>query len=135
MIKYVNSVKGINIDNLSGFFVDWPNPPSTRKHLELLKSSAYVWLALDDETNDVVGFITAITDNILSAYIPLLEVLPKYQGKGIGKQLVEMMLRTLSDYYMVDLCCDESLTKFYKKFSMNQSQGMIIRNYTKQNGR
>jgi hypothetical protein len=28
----------------------------------------------------VIGFITAVTDKVLSAYIPLLEVLPAYRG-------------------------------------------------------
>lgn len=135
MIKYINSLENINTENLKGFFVNWPNPPSTDKHLELLKSSAYVWLALDDKTNNIVGFITAISDNVLSAYIPLLEVLPDYQEKGIGKELVKRMLETLRDFYMIDLLCDEDLVKFYEKFDMIKSQGMIIRNYTKQSGR
>ena len=36
-------------------------------------------LALDKDT--VVGFATATSDAVLSAYIPLLEVLPEYQVK------------------------------------------------------
>lgn len=135
MTKYINSLENIGTENVKGFFVNWPNPPSTDKHLELLKNSAYYWLALDDKTNKVVGFITAISDNVLSAYIPLLEVLPEYQGKGIGKQLVKLMLETLKDFYMIDLSCDEGLTKFYGKFNMFKSQGMIMRNYDKQDGR
>lgn len=134
MIKYVNSLENIDDTNLKGFFVGWPNPPSSKKHMELLKNSDFFWLAIDDTSNNVVGFITAISDNVLSAYIPLLEVIPDYQGNGIGSQLVTRMLNSLSHLYMVDLVCDEPLTNFYKQFDMFKSQGMIIRNFHSQNG-
>ncbi|MEW8957210.1 GNAT family N-acetyltransferase [Clostridium sp.] len=134
MIKYINSLENISETNLEGFFVDWPNPPSPEKHLQLLNKSDYFWLAIDETTNDVVGFITAISDKTLSAYIPLLEVLPPYKGKGIGSHLVKLMLETLKDFYMIDLMCDNNIVDFYKKFSMIKSQGMIMRNYNKQSG-
>ena len=134
MIKYINSLENISETNLKGFFVNWPNPPSPEKHLQLLNNSDYFWLAIDETTNDVVGFITAISDKTLSAYIPLLEVLPLYKGKGIGSHLVKLMLETLKDFYMIDLMCDNSVVDFYKKFSMLKSQGMVIRNYNKQSG-
>lgn len=113
----------------------WPNPPSPEKHLELLKSSDYVWLAIDDATGNAIGFITAISDNVLSAYIPLLEVLPEYKHKGIGSKLVKLMLGSLKDLYMIDLLCDEDLTDFYKHFGMYKTQGMFFRNFNKQNGK
>ena len=85
MIEYVNTLDDITSDNLEGFFVDWPNPPSPIKHYELLEKSSYIWLAVDNQTGNVVGFITAISDEVLSAYIPLLEVLPEYQKKVLVK--------------------------------------------------
>lgn len=134
MIKYINSLENINENQLKGFFVGWPNPPSSKKHLELLNNSDYFWLAMDETTNNVVGFITAISDKTLSAYIPLLEVLPEYKCNGIGSKLVELILETLKDLYMVDLLCDTDVVGFYEKFSMIKSQGMIIRNYNSQSG-
>ncbi|WKZ40110.1 MAG: GNAT family N-acetyltransferase [Anaerolineales bacterium] len=134
-IEYVDSPEGISADQLHGFFVGWTNPPTPEKHLELLKSSDEVVLALDTENGNVVGFITAITDNVLAAYIPLLEVLPEYQNRQIGKTLVEKMLARLSRYYMVDLLCDMDLQPFYEKFGMYRATGMFFRNYDKQSGR
>ena len=135
MIEYINTLDDIISDNLEGFFVDWPNPPSETKHYELLEKSSYIWLAVDNQTGNVVGFITAISDEVLAAYIPLLEVLPEYQGRGIGKRLMEHMLSTLDDLYMIDLLCDEDMQKYYDKFNMFRSQGMVFRNYNKQSGR
>lgn len=98
---YIDSIENTTAENLDGFFVGWPNPPSTQTHLELLKNSDELVLAVDEDTSKVVGFITAITDKTLSAYIPFLEVLPAYQGQGIGKELVRRMLERLRKLYAV----------------------------------
>ncbi|RDW16739.1 GNAT family N-acetyltransferase [Oceanobacillus chungangensis] len=131
---YKNSLENIYHEMLEGFFVDWPNPPSTETHLKILNNSSKIVIAIDSNTNRVVGFITAISDGVISAYIPLLEVLPAYKNKGIGKELVHRMLQQLDDIYMIDLCCDEELVPYYKKFGMMTATGMIKRNYKMQSG-
>ncbi|UOY92536.1 GNAT family N-acetyltransferase [Ectobacillus sp. JY-23] len=131
---YKHSSEGITADMLTGFFVGWPNPPKPQAHLQLLQNSNKVILAIDEQTNQVVGFITAISDGVLSAYIPLLEVLPTYQQKGIGKELMTRMLKELEHIYMIDLCCDDDLLPYYEEFGMMRSNGMLLRNYHRQSG-
>ena len=134
MISYRQSIDSVSADMLPGFFVDWPDPPSPETHLRILAGSDYVELAIDSATGQVVGFITAISDGVLSAYIPLLEVLPEYQGQGIGTELVRRLLDRLSHLYMIDLLCDPEVQPFYARLSMHQSTGMLLRNYTNQSG-
>lgn len=131
-ITYTDSIDAIRPENLHGFFVGWNNPPSPETHLELLKGSTHCVLALDGER--VVGFITAITDTVLAAYIPFLEVLPEYQKHGVGSELVSRMLTQLDGQYMVDLLCDPDLQPFYAQFGMEKATGMMRRNYSRQNG-
>lgn len=133
-IEFTNSLENVEEPNLEGFFVGWQNHPTSAKHLELLKNSDEVLLAIDSSTNKVVGFITAITDKVLAAYIPFLEVLPEYQNRGIGKELTVRMLDTLKDFYMIDLLCDTDLQSFYESLGMNKATGMMCRNYDKQEG-
>jgi len=135
MITYTNDINKFKPNDLEGFFVNWPNPPSNEKHYQLLKQSYSFWVAIDEDNSKVVGYISAVSDGVLSAYIPLLEVIPEYQKRGIGFNLVSKMLESLNDLYMVDLCCDSNLVDYYKKFKMHQTNGMIIRNYQKQSGR
>ena len=81
-MEYVTSLAGISPVHLAGFFVGWPSPPSPMQHWALLRGSTHIVLALDGDK--VVGFINALSDGVLSAYIPLLEVRPEYQGTGVG---------------------------------------------------
>jgi len=135
MIIYKNNPEGISPDMFEGFFAEWGEVhPSKSKHLEILKNSSHVILAVDDEKNKVVGFMNAISDKIISAYIPLLEVLTSYRKQGIGSELVRRMLFELKDFYMVDLICDENKALFYERMGFKKHNGMLIRNYNKQSG-
>lgn len=118
--------------DLDGFFVGWPNSPSSEVLIKLLESSYRIVVAVED--HKLVGFITAISDGVLSSYIPFLEVLPNYQAKGIGKKLVSKMKEQLSHLYMVDLLCDQALVSYYEKLGMMPATGAMLRNYSKQNG-
>jgi len=135
VVTYIDSPKDITADQLRGFFVGWPNPPSCAAHLSLLKNSTYVVLAVDEAAQNVVGFVTAIADGVLIAYIPLLEVLPAYRGQGIGTELMRRMLNLLRDYYAVDLVCDPEMQPFYTRLGMKPHRAMIVRNYDRQSGR
>ena len=134
MIEYRESAEGITTEMLLDFFEGWPNPPSSTTHLKILSQSAFVVLAFDTDLNRVVGFINAVSDNILCAYIPLLEVVPEYRKQGIGGKLTEKMIEKLNHFYMVDLICNEELQPFYKQFGMGPYSGMVIRNFDRQSG-
>ncbi len=127
MIEYTESIDGVEAGHLEGFFVGWPQPPSPERHLELLRGSDHVILARERE--HVIGFVTAISDGVLSAYVPLLEVLPEYQARGIGSELMRRLLARLENLYMVDLCCDADLEPFYGRLGLRTwDRGMGIRN-------
>ena len=121
-------------DHLHGFFQGWPTPPSLETHFNLLEKSDHFVLAIDDENARVVGFITAITDDVLSSYISFIEVLPTYQKRGIGSELIRRMLQQLGGLYMVDLLCDPELKLFYECLGMSATTGMMLRNYEHQSG-
>jgi ribosomal protein S18 acetylase RimI-like enzyme len=134
LIDYRTTADDLADDQLQGFFVGWPNPPSPETHLRLLRSSAIIALAHDSATGRIVGFATALTDGVVSAYIPLLEVLPEYQGRGIGTALVRSVLEQLGGLYMVDVTCDEAVQPFYARLGLRPSRGMVLRRYGHQSG-
>ncbi len=135
MIEYRTDLDDITADDLDGFFVGWPTHPDPATHLRVLENAWAVALAVDTDTGRVVGFANAISDGVLSAYIPLLEVLPEWQGRGIGTRLIEVLCEQLDDLYMVDLVCDAELEAFYEPLGFRALTGMAKRNYEHQTGR
>jgi ribosomal protein S18 acetylase RimI-like enzyme len=130
---YTDVVDGVTPAALRGFFVGWPDAPSPETHVRLLHSSYAAIVAQHD--GRVVGFITAVSDGVLSAYIPLLEVLPEFQGRGIGAELVRRMRERLADLYMVDLLCDDEVAPFYERVGgFQRAGGFALRNYRMQSG-
>lgn len=130
--RYTEELDGLKMGQ--GFFEGWPNPPNEQIHRKILKGSYLSLVAVDTDKRCIVGFINAISDGVLSAYIPLLEVLPAYRKQGIGALLVKRVLDELSHIYMVDLCCDQELQDYYARLGMVKSHGMILRNYQAQGG-
>ena len=127
MIEYRSDITDLSPEQIQGFFVGWKNPFPPETHLRMLTGSDLAQVAIDTETGRVVGFIAALTDNVQGAFITLLEVLPDYQGRGVGKALMEQMLDRLSHIQTIELMCDADLVPFYTQFGMKPSGGMVLR--------
>ena len=126
-IRYSTDANDLATAELDGFFVGWPNKPSNATLIESIAKSDHCVLAFDDHR--LIGFISAITDHTLCAFIPLLEVLPEYQKQGIGSELVQQMKSLLANLYAIDLICDEDLVPFYTNLGFTKTRSMSIRNY------
>jgi ribosomal protein S18 acetylase RimI-like enzyme len=127
MVTYTDSLAGVEPRHLEGFFVGWPSQPSPQRHLAVLEGSSHLVLARDEDGR-VVGFVSSLSDGELAAYVPLLEVLPEWQGRGIGTELVRRLLERLDGLYMVDVVCDDELVPFYEGFGMTRLRAMGLRN-------
>lgn len=134
MIHTHSDLARITPADLAGFFVGWPNPPSPETHLRLLAGSAHFVVAVEDQAPRVLGYVAALSDGVLSAYISHLEVLPERRGEGIGSRLVRELLDQIGDLYMVDLICDEDVAPFYEPLGLQSWHGMIRRHYPSQPG-
>ena len=132
MITYLTSPAGLTLDQLPGFFAEWGDPPTAATLLRILQGSSYVVLAQATDTQQIVGYITAVSDGVSCAYIPHLEVHPAWRGQGIGGTLVRRMAEQLAHLYMVDLICDENLIPFYEQYGFRPYTAMIQRNYARQ---
>lgn len=128
MIAYETELADVRPADLEGFFVGWPAPPTPERHLALLRGSEHALLARDERSGRIVGFVNVVGDGVHSAFVPLLEVLPEYQGRGIGTELVRRALDLVRDRYSVDVVCDEELVPFYERFGMQRLAGMALRN-------
>lgn len=96
--------------------VGWFNYLSCEYKLTaMLEQSSYFVTVKHD--NQLVGLIRALTDGISIVYIQDLLVLPEYQNKGVGKQLLNYVLKQYNGVRQIVLTTDNDPTKkyFYEK--------------------
>lgn len=125
---YVTSVENLSPAAFGGgFFEGWASPPTPEEHLHLLSNSAHVSIALAGER--VVGFANAMSDGVLAASIPLLEVLPEHRGQGIGTEVLRRLLEEIGRLYMIDVMCDADVLPFYERLGFLPTRGAALRNY------
>ncbi|ANZ43538.1 GNAT family N-acetyltransferase [Lentzea guizhouensis] len=125
-MTYTSDVSDLTEGDLAGFFAGWPQPPSAAQHLAVLRGSYRAVVARDD--GRVAGFVNMISDGVLTAFVPWLEVLPEHQGRGIGAELVRRILAEGAHLYSIDLVCDEELRPYYERLGMTALTGMGVRN-------
>ena len=126
-IFYSSDLSSVTSDALEGFFEGWTIRPTSDTLLRLLNASPVRVLAMDSTNGKCIGYVTALTDGVLFGYVSSLEVLPEYQGRGIGKSLMGRVLDQLQDLYAVDLVCDEDVQPFYEKCGLKRCFSMVVR--------
>ena len=63
----------------------------------------------------LIGLGNAISDGFLVVYYPHLIVLPEFQGKGIGAEIVRRLKKKYAAFHMHMLVADGKAIDFYKK--------------------
>lgn len=65
--------------------------------------------------NRLVGLGNAISDGYLVVYYPHLLVHPNYQGKGIGRMIVDRFQKKYGNFHQQLLTADGKAIDFYRK--------------------
>ncbi|MEI2273117.1 GNAT family N-acetyltransferase [Sphingobacterium sp. ML3W] len=81
--------------------------------MKALVNSHSLVTAWDSAT--LIGLGNAISDGYLVVYYPHLLVLPSYQGKGVGRLIMDKMQEIYKDFHMQMLTADGKAIDFYKK--------------------
>lgn len=92
--------------------VDWSSGNYPEKLVTAMKNYGCVYSAWDEDK--LVGLISSMDDGIMTAYIHYLLVNPKYQAKGIGKELLKMTAEHYKDYLRVILIAYDKEIGFYE---------------------
>jgi len=91
----------------------WSSAEKPKELYNGLLNSHSLITAWDGER--LVGLGNAISDGHLMVYYPHLLIHPDYQGKGIGKRIVEKLQEKYGDFHMQMLTADGRAIEFYKK--------------------
>ncbi|SHM38862.1 Acetyltransferase (GNAT) domain-containing protein [Fibrobacter sp. UWR3] len=92
--------------------VEWSSGHFPDKLIIAMKNFKTVISAWDGEK--LVGMICAMDDSIMNAYVHYLLVRPEYQGKSIGRELVERVKVIYKDYLRVVVVAYNEELAFYE---------------------
>jgi GNAT superfamily N-acetyltransferase len=65
--------------------------------------------------SSLVGLGNAISDGSLVVYYPHLLVLPEFQGRGIGRQLMKRLMNRYRGFHQHILVAEAKAVSFYRK--------------------
>lgn len=103
----------VDLDQLAALFdaVGWQKRTTNRTRLSQLVSGS-LWVVSAWDGDGLVGFARAISDGAFNAYISTVAVLPAYQKRGIGRELVQRLMEDRDGIQFV-LHANERAYPFY----------------------
>ncbi|MBR5090236.1 MAG: GNAT family N-acetyltransferase [Ruminiclostridium sp.] len=109
-------------DELEALFlsVEWSSGHFPDKLVIAMKNFSTVYSAWDNDK--LIGMICIMDDGIMTAYIHYLLVDPEYQGRNIGKTLVEKVKEHYRDYLRIALIAYDKELAFYEKCGFVKSE-------------
>ena len=106
--------------------VEWDSGNHPQRLARALAESSHVFSAWNDENPaepQLIGLISAISDNHMVAYVSYMVVRPDFQGKGIGRELLGRMLQTCGHLMRVSLIAYDHAVPFYERCGMTRGVG------------
>ena len=109
----------------------WGQGPSYEQTLLAMNNSLFRVSVFDGE--QIVAMARVIGDMGLCYYIKDVIVLPDYQGKGIGRLLIDELLKYINDHgvpdtnIFVELCAMPDKIPFYEKFGFSANEAQRLR--------
>lgn len=123
-MDWLSGADDLHPEDLVGFFEGRSRKPTPVLHLAALRSASEVILARD-EHGQVVGFISAISNGVLAAYIPMLNVRRPPEARCRHRSPGQNA--GAAPYYMVDVVCDPDLMPFSERLSFAGHSAAILR--------
>ena len=95
---------------------------AAQKPVQLTKALANAHSLVSAWSGDrLVGLGNAISDGHLVVYFPHLLVHPDFQGKGVGKKIMNRLLQKYASLHMQMLVADQASIEFYKKLGFEKA--------------
>ena len=121
MIAY-NDAREFTREELERLFlsVGWSSGHFPDKLVLAMKGFRTVFSAWEEDT--LVGMICVMDDGVMNAYVHYLLVDPAYQGRGIGRTLVEMVKEKYKDYLRIAVIGYDAELEFYAECGFVKSR-------------
>lgn len=111
----ISETKNIELKQIIGLYKanKWSSADKPKELYNALLNSHSLVSAWNGD--HLIGLGNAISDGYLVVYYPHLLIHPDYQGKGIGKMIVDKMQEKYGHFHMQMLTADGKAIDFYQK--------------------
>jgi GNAT superfamily N-acetyltransferase len=125
VIEY-RETKEVDLDQLVALIrtAGW-NRGDDPARLEKQVAGAF-WVVSAWDGARLVGFARAISDGVTNAYVSTVAVLPGYQGRGIGREMIARLLAGKDEISFVPHARPE-VQAFYEKCGFSEAPDMMWR--------
>ena len=108
------STSDFNREELQRLFlsVEWSSGHYPEKLVVAMRTFDTVFSAWDGDK--LIGMVCAMVDGIMNAYVHYLLVDPDYQGKTVGRTLVDMVKQKYKDYLRIAVIAYDDELSFYE---------------------
>ncbi len=118
---HISETRDISIDQILALYKanKWSAAEKPEALYQALMHAHTLITAWDGST--LAGLGNAISDGHLVVYYPHLLVLPRYQGKGIGRMIMDRLREKYRHFHMQMLTADAGAVEFYKKAGFSKA--------------
>ncbi len=102
---------------------EWSSAEKPDKLMAALRNSETLVTARKDGV--LVGLSNAISDGHLVVYFPHVLVHPDYQGGGIGKRMMKVLMKRYEGFHQKSLVSDFEAVAFYQRLGFTRSGTMV----------
>ena len=116
----------------------WGNGPSPEQTQLAMDHTLFRVSVFDGDT--IIAMARVIGDLGLDYYIKDVVVRPEYQGQGIGRLMINEILKFINDHgvpgtdIFVELCAMPDKIPFYEKFGFSANEAQRLRKYLRVTG-
>ena len=109
----------------------WDEAPSIEQ-VELAMENTLFRISIYDN-DKLIAMARLIGDKGLDYYIKDVVVIPEYQGKGVGRMLIEELLKYINNNgiinteIFVELCAMPEVIPFYEKFGFDSNEAQRLK--------
>ncbi len=103
--------------------VGWSRPLNEKELREVLEAGPAVG-AWDGER--LVGFVRALSDGHLAAYVEDVMVHKDYRRGGVGERIMSRLLEEIKQSANVSLFCERPVARFYERNSFRATSYVLM---------